>query len=72
MKYGADGKQYEESKCALLDRRAALKGEITTVLRDIGLLEREVDRITAEIAETGTRKDCFCMRHVFTGLMVGA
>lgn len=53
MKYGESGKQFEQTKHDLLDRRAALSGEITTTLKDIGHLEHEVERITTDISETG-------------------
>ncbi|WAR06421.1 HARB1-like protein [Mya arenaria] len=33
---------------------AALTGEITTTLRDVGNFEHEVERITAEVTQTGT------------------
>lgn len=53
MNYGVGGEQFEETKCALLERRAALSGEVTTTLRDVGHFEHEVERITAEVTETG-------------------
>ncbi|WAR06212.1 hypothetical protein MAR_021581 [Mya arenaria] len=52
VNYDVGGKQFEDSKQALLERRAALTGEITTTLRDVGHFEHEVERITAEVAET--------------------
>ncbi|XP_053388377.1 uncharacterized protein LOC128551513, partial [Mercenaria mercenaria] len=62
VKYGESGEQFEQTKHDLLDRRAALSGEITTTLRDIGHLEHEVERITTDISETEhayeKEKDC--------------
>ena len=55
MKYEAGGKQFEETKCTLLDRRAALSREVTTVLRDIGHLEHEVEKISGDISQTGIK-----------------
>ncbi|XP_052271352.1 probable ubiquitin carboxyl-terminal hydrolase FAF-X [Dreissena polymorpha] len=52
VNYGVGGEQFEETKCALLERRAALSGEVTTTLRDVGHFEHEVERITAEVTET--------------------
>ncbi|WAR05748.1 hypothetical protein MAR_021117 [Mya arenaria] len=52
VNYDVGGEQFEDTKQALLERRAALTGEITTTLRDVGHFEHEVERITAEVAET--------------------
>ncbi|WAR06599.1 hypothetical protein MAR_021968, partial [Mya arenaria] len=52
VNYDVGGEQFENTKEALLERRAALTGEITTTLRDVGHFEHEVERITAEVAAT--------------------
>ncbi|XP_052804227.1 uncharacterized protein LOC128234194 isoform X3 [Mya arenaria] len=54
VNYDVGGEQFENTKEALLERRAALTGEITTTLRDVGHFEHEVERITAEVAATGS------------------
>ncbi|XP_052803664.1 uncharacterized protein LOC128233849 isoform X1 [Mya arenaria] len=54
VNYDVGGEQFENTKQALLERRAALTGEITTTLRDVGHFEHEVERITAEVAATGS------------------
>lgn len=53
VQYGENEGRFEDTKCDLLSKRAAISGEITTNLRDIGHLEYEIERITKEIAETG-------------------
>ena len=52
VKYSSEEK-FGEEKNKLLEKRSNLTGEITSVLRDIGHLETELDRLTHDIAETG-------------------
>ena len=52
VKYSSDD-QYGDEKAKLLEERSNLTMEITSVLRDIGHLETEVDRLTHDIADTG-------------------
>ena len=52
VKYNSD-EQYGDEKAKLLEQRSNLTTEITSVLRDIGHLETEVDRLKHDIADTG-------------------
>ena len=52
VKYNSD-EQYGDEKAKLLEERSSLTTEITGVLRDIGHLETEVNRLSHDIGETG-------------------
>ncbi|WAR05818.1 hypothetical protein MAR_021187 [Mya arenaria] len=52
VNYNVGGEQFEDTKQALLEQRAALTGEITTTSRDVGHFEHEVERMTAEVTQT--------------------
>ena len=52
VRYNSEEK-FGEEKNKLLEERSELTGEITSVLRDIGHLETELDRLSHDLAETG-------------------
>ena len=56
VRYNSEEK-FGEEKNKLLEERSELTGEITSVLRDIGHLETELDRLSHDLAETGLLSD---------------
>ena len=56
VRYNSEEK-FGEEKNKLLEERSELTGEITSVLRDIGHLETELDRLSHDLSETGLLSD---------------
>ena len=69
VRYGTGSETFSEDTEVLLRKRAALTGEVTATLRDIGHFEHEVARITGEVEEAG--EGCPHSHYVLWGV-VGA
>ena len=53
VRYGDKGDNYDDNIGNLLKRRVELTGEITSTLRDVGILKHDIERLSTDITETG-------------------